>query len=83
MADPNGLTGFRFVSPIRYAGADFGKVDLVLRRSSLDAAIETSRNLLIALSAFVMLVVLLIGWLSADLIEGSSSITRMLVMTEP
>jgi len=69
VADPNGLTGFRFVSPIRYAGADFGKVDLVLRRSSLDAAIETSRNLLIALSAFVMLVVLLIGWLSADLIE--------------
>jgi serine/threonine-protein kinase len=57
------------VSPIRYAGAEFGKVDLVLRRSSLDAAVDTSRNLLIALSAFVMAVVLVIGWLSADLIE--------------
>jgi serine/threonine-protein kinase len=61
--------GFRFVSPIRYAGADFGKVDLVLRRAPLDAAIGISRHLLIALSMFVMAVVLVIGWLSADQIE--------------
>jgi serine/threonine-protein kinase len=69
VTDVSDRSGFRFVSPIRYAGAEFGKVDLVLRRSSLDAAVDTSRNLLIALSAFVMAVVLVIGWLSADLIE--------------
>jgi len=60
--------GFRFVRPIRYAGANFGKVDLLLRRATLDAAADSARYLLIALSAFVMAVVLLIGWLSASLI---------------
>ncbi len=60
--------GFRFVRPIRYAGANFGKVDLLLRRATLDAAADSARYLLIALSIFVMAVVLLIGWLSANLI---------------
>ncbi len=60
--------GFRFVRPIKYAGANFGKVDLLLRRSTLDAAADSARYLLIALSIFVMAVVLLIGWLSASLI---------------
>ena len=60
--------GFRFVRPIRYAGADFGKVDLLLRRATLDAASDNARDLLVALSAFVMLVVVLIGWFSASLI---------------
>jgi serine/threonine-protein kinase len=60
--------GFRFVRTIRYAGADFGKVDLLLRRNALDAAVAGTRYLLIALSVFVMVVVVLIGWLCANLI---------------
>ena len=68
VTDAAGHAGFRFVRPIRYAGANFGKVDLLLRRATLDAAADSARNLLIALSAFVMVVVLLIGWLSANLI---------------
>jgi serine/threonine-protein kinase len=67
--DATGGAGFRFVRPIKYAGADFGKVDLTLRRTALDAARASSRDLLLALSAFVMLVVLLIGWLAARQIE--------------
>jgi len=68
VTDAAGDAGFRFVRPIRYAGANFGKVDLLLRRATLDAAADSARNLLFALSAFVMAVVLLIGWLSASLI---------------
>jgi len=68
VTDAAGDAGFRFVRPIRYAGANFGKVDLLLRRAALDAAADSARSLLIALSAFVMAVVLLIGWLSASLI---------------
>jgi serine/threonine-protein kinase len=62
--------GFRFVRPIRYAGANFGRVDLLLRRTSLVAAEQSSRMLLLALSGFVMLVVMLIGWLCANRIEA-------------
>jgi serine/threonine-protein kinase len=68
VTDAAAHAGFRFVRPIRYAGADFGKVDLLLRRATLDAAADSARNLLLGLSAFVMAVVLLIGWLSANLI---------------
>lgn len=57
-------TGLRFVRPIRYAGAAFGTVDLVLRRAALDGALATSRALLTALSVIVMLVVMLVGYLS-------------------
>jgi serine/threonine-protein kinase len=60
--------GIRFVRPIRYAGADFGKVDLVVTRTALDAAIANARTSLIMLSAVVMLVVLLIGYLSGAMV---------------
>ena len=60
--------GIRFVHPIRYAGADFGSVDLVVRRSALDAALESARVSLFALSAVVMLVVLVIGYLSGAMV---------------
>ena len=60
--------GFRFVRTIRYAGADFGKVDLLLSRASLDEAVAGSRDLLIGLSVFVMVVVMLIGWFCGNLI---------------
>lgn len=56
--------GLRFVRPIRYAGADFGKVDLVLRRTALDAAVADARNLLAALAAFVVAVAGVAGWVA-------------------
>ena len=56
--------GFRFVRPIRYAGADFGRVDLVLGRTALDAAVASARTLLLALATVVTLVVLVVAYLS-------------------
>lgn len=56
--------GLRFVRPIRYAGADFGRIDLVLRRTALDDAIANARMLLAALSAVVVLAVVIVGYLS-------------------
>ena len=60
--------GLRFVRPIRYAGAEFGTVDLVLRRTALDAAIDNARMLLIILSLVIMGVVLVIGYLSGAMV---------------
>lgn len=60
--------GIRLRRPIRYAGADFGQVDMVISRAPLDAALVASRNLLIALSAIVMLAVLIVGYLSGALV---------------
>ena len=61
-------TGLRFVRPIRYAGAEFGTVDLVLRRTALDGAIANARMLLIILSLTIMGVVLAIGYLSGAMV---------------
>ncbi len=60
--------GIRLRRPIRYAGADFGQGYMVLSRAPLDAALVASRNLLIALSAIVMLAVLIVGYLSGALV---------------
>ncbi|MBR0553322.1 protein kinase domain-containing protein [Stakelama marina] len=60
--------GYRFVEPIEYAGANFGKVDLVIGRQALDSAIASARNLLIGLSIIVMGVVFAIGYMSARII---------------
>lgn len=60
--------GMRFVRPIRYAGANFGSIDLVLRRTALDSAITNARVLLFVLAAIVMLVVLVIGYLSGSMV---------------
>ena len=60
--------GLRFVHPINYAGARFGTVDLVLKRNALDTAIATSKSLLAALSAIVIAVVLLVGYLSGAMV---------------
>jgi serine/threonine-protein kinase len=57
--------GLRFVRPIRYAGANFGTVDLVLARTALDAAMADVRALLLALSLAVMAVAGVVGWLGA------------------
>ena len=57
--------GLRFVRPIRYAGADFGTVDLVLARTALDAALADVRAMLLALALAVMAVAAVVGWLGA------------------
>lgn len=67
-ADDSSGSGMRFVRPIRYAGANFGSIDLVLRRTALDSAIANARALLIGLVALVMLVVLVIGYLSGAMV---------------
>jgi serine/threonine-protein kinase len=67
-ADRGRGAGIRFLQPIRYAGAEFGRVDLVVKRTALDAALDGARTSLIILSAVVMLVVLLIGYLSGAMV---------------
>lgn len=57
--------GFRFVQAVRYAGADFGKVDVVVERGSLDAAQRSAMLLLAGLALFVTLVVAAFGAVSA------------------
>ena len=68
--------GIRFQQPIRYAGSDFGKVDLVVKRTALDAALENSLISLLLLSAVVMLVVMMIGFLSAAMVAAPLSRLR-------
>jgi serine/threonine-protein kinase len=68
VADVGRGAGIRFVHPIRYAGAEFGTVDMVIRRTALDAAIANARMSLIILSAAIMLVVLVIGYLSGAMV---------------
>ena len=58
----------RFVHPVNYAGVRFGTVDLVLKRDALNAALSTSKALFAGLSAAVMAVVLLIGYLSGTFV---------------
>jgi serine/threonine-protein kinase len=60
--------GIRFVHPIRYAGENFGTVDLVVKRTELDAALSSAQSSLIILSTVIMLVVLAIGYLSGALV---------------
>lgn len=60
--------GLRFVQPIAYAGANFGTVDLVVKRTALDAALNATRTSMLILSAVVMLVVLIIGYLSGAMV---------------
>ncbi|BBC73646.1 serine/threonine protein kinase [Altererythrobacter sp. B11] len=58
----------RFVRPIDYAGARFGTVEITLGRTALDQALATSRQLIMALSAVLMIVVLVVGYLSGALV---------------
>lgn len=67
-ADQGAGAGLRFVRPIRYAGARFGTVDLVLKRTALDSALATSKMLLVALSIIVMIAVAIVGYLSGSLV---------------
>jgi eukaryotic-like serine/threonine-protein kinase len=56
--------GMRIVQPIRYAGASYGKVDVVVRTEALVAATNNTRWLLLMLSLVVMVTVMLVGYLS-------------------
>src|SRR5690606_2287598 len=56
--------GMRIVRPIKYAGASYGTVDLVVRTGALSAAASNTRFLLIMLSIVVMLTVVIVGYLS-------------------
>ena len=60
--------GLRFVRPIQYAGVDFGTVDVVLKRTALDAAIDKTRMMLLILSIIVMVAVAAVGYLSAAVV---------------
>lgn len=63
-----GTTGLRFVRPIRYAGASFGQVDLVVSRAPLDDATTAAQAMLIALATVVIGVVLVVGYLSGAMV---------------
>lgn len=52
-----GKDGFVFVRPIRYANANFGQIEVELGRDAIDGAIANARVLLIAMAAFVALMV--------------------------
>jgi len=67
--------GFRFVRTIKYAGADFGRVDLLLDRDELDAASNGARDLLFGLALLVMCVVTVMSYMSGRLI--SAPVTRL------
>lgn len=66
VTEPADGTGLRFVRPIRYAGAKYGTVDLLLPRTGLNDAMTLSRSLMLALAAFVMAIVGIAGWLSGS-----------------
>ncbi|URW75113.1 protein kinase [Sphingomonas donggukensis] len=68
VADNGRGRGIRFVQPIAYAGANFGTVDLVMRRTALDAALDAARTSQLVLAGVVMLVVLVIGYLSGAMV---------------
>lgn len=68
VADRGHGGALRIVRPIRYAGRDFGSVDLVLHREALDAAIASTRELFAALALAVILVVAIIGYLSGAMV---------------
>lgn len=67
-ADAGRGAGIRFVRPIRYAGIEFGKVDIVLHRTALDGAVANTRAMLALLAAIVMIAVLGVGYLSGALV---------------
>ncbi|WBH15040.1 serine/threonine-protein kinase [Sphingomonas radiodurans] len=68
--------GLRFVQPIAYAGANFGTVDLVMKRDALDAALDVAWASMLILSAVVMLVVLVIGYLGGAMVARPLSRLR-------
>ena len=81
--DSGSGAGIRFVHSIRYAGVNFGKVDLVVRRTALDAAIVSAQNSLATLIAIIMLVVVVVGYLSGALVTRPLSRLRKALEDAP
>jgi serine/threonine-protein kinase len=63
-----GHAGFRFVHPILYAGRAFGLIEVSISKAELTAAADTSRNLMLALGAVVLMVVAVISFTVARLV---------------
>jgi serine/threonine protein kinase/HAMP domain-containing protein len=72
MLDADGL---RFTRLVHYAGHNFGRIDMLLSRDSLDDAMHTAQILLLALSVFVVLVVGAASYVTAH--QLSSPIRRL------
>ncbi|MDB5700858.1 MAG: hypothetical protein JWL66_1057 [Sphingomonadales bacterium] len=70
-----GADGFRLTRMVRYAGHDFGRVDMMLGRDGLDGAMRTVELLLLALSTFVVLVVAAASYVTAQ--QLSSPLRRL------
>ncbi|WP_432767550.1 MAG: protein kinase [Sphingopyxis sp.] len=60
----NQQAGMRIVQPIRYAGARYGTVDIVVRTEALAAAASNTQLLLVMLSLVVMIAVMIVGYMS-------------------
>jgi len=65
----NGQPGFRFVHPILYANRTFGRIEVSISKAELQAAAATSRNLMIALGAVLLLVVAAVSFTMAKLLS--------------
>jgi len=65
----NGQPGFRFVHPILYADRTFGRIEVSISKAELQAAAATSRNLMIALGAVLLLVVAAVSFTMAKLLS--------------
>jgi serine/threonine-protein kinase len=66
----DGHAGFRFVHPILYAGRRFGLIEVSISKSELQAAAATSRNLMFALGAVILIVVAAISFMVARLLAS-------------
>jgi HAMP domain-containing protein len=66
----DGRDGFRFVHPIMYAGRKFGMIEVSISKAELQAAAATSRNLMLALSALILLVVGMISFTLAKMLAA-------------
>jgi len=60
--------GFRFVHPILYAGRSFGIIEVSISKAGLQAAAATTRDLMLALGAIVLLVVGAVSFAMAKLL---------------
>lgn len=60
-----GEGAFRFVRPIRYAGRNFGLVDMTLSKKELEAALALSLGLMTILSLVVLGVVIAVAYAAA------------------
>ncbi|MDP2011518.1 MAG: protein kinase [Phenylobacterium sp.] len=66
----DGRDGFRFVHPILYADRKFGMIEVSISKAELQAAADTSRNLMLALSTLILLVVGMISFTLAKMLAA-------------